>query len=53
LECEELVQVRVTEYSGKKLLKCRFDLVEVLEVGLDKGSTEGAEEFTLFDGKGN
>jgi len=21
----------------KKLLKCRFDLVEVLEVGLDKG----------------
>jgi len=36
---------------AKKLLKCVLDLVGVLEVGLDKGSIEGAEEFTLFDGK--
>lgn len=35
----------------KKLLKCMLDLVGVLEVGLGKGSIEGAEEFTLFDGK--
>jgi hypothetical protein len=53
LECEELVQVRVTDIVAKKLLTCRLDLVEVLEVGLDEGSTEGAEEFSLFDGKGN
>lgn len=53
MECEELVQVRVTEHSVKKLLKCRLDLVGVLEVGVDKGSMEGAEEFTLFDGKGS
>jgi hypothetical protein len=38
---------------AKKLLKCVLDLVGVLEVGLDKGSTEGAEEFTLSDEKGN
>jgi hypothetical protein len=38
---------------ARKLLKCRLDLVGVLEVRWDKGSIEGAEEFTLFDGKGN
>lgn len=38
---------------AKRLLKCRLDLVEVLEFGLDKGSTEGAEEVNLFDGKGS
>jgi hypothetical protein len=38
---------------AKNCLKCVLDLVGVLEVGLDKGSTEGAEEFTLLAGKGN
>jgi hypothetical protein len=38
---------------ARKLLKCTLDLVGVLEGRWDKGSTDGAEEFTLYDCKGN
>jgi hypothetical protein len=38
---------------ARKLLKCRLDLVGVLEVRWDKRNTEGAEKFTLFDRKEN
>jgi hypothetical protein len=38
---------------AKKWLTFRLHLTGVLEVRGDRGSTEGAEDFTLFHGKGN
>jgi hypothetical protein len=38
---------------AKKLLTFRLHLMGVQEVRGDRGSTEGAEDFTLFDGRGN
>lgn len=53
MECEELVQVRVTEHNGKKIVEGHVRFSGSSGSWMGQRSTEGAEEFTLFDGKGN
>jgi len=53
LECEELVQVRVTEHSGKKIVEGHVRFCGSSGSWVGQGSAGGAEEVTLFDGKGN